>query len=298
MTKKIALIGSAPSSVTLAPFTDDSWTIWGCSPGAYPHIKRCDRFFELHRREPGKPWFAREYVEFLANLKCPVTVVEPWPELPTYSLLPKDELIRKFGPYVFKSSLSWMMAMAVMEGATEIGLWGVDMAAREEWQFQRTALQCLMWRIQEEPYNCSVTLPPESDLWMPGGLYGLQEVDPHHIKVLKRRDELEDRRKVARHNLGIAQREADFLDGAYDDNEYHLMTWVTDPIAREMAIKGPTKALPAPVAPAEPTAFAPGHGEPEPNWEEWEPKPQPMPAPTKRPRRSRKNGNGQLQAAE
>jgi hypothetical protein len=33
-TKKIALIGSAPSSVGAAPYADRSWTIWGCSPGA------------------------------------------------------------------------------------------------------------------------------------------------------------------------------------------------------------------------------------------------------------------------
>ena len=71
---KIALVGSAPSSVRLAPFDDPSWDIWGCSPGAYPVFaqKRVDMFFELHRWEPpvvGRadqqvPWFTPEYVQW------------------------------------------------------------------------------------------------------------------------------------------------------------------------------------------------------------------------------------------
>lgn len=243
---KIAILGSAPSSLALAPFDDPSWTIWACSPGAWPHVKRVDRWFEIHRREPGKPWFTPEYIKFMAGLDCPVVVAEPWPEIPNAMVIPTEAILRQFGPFYFKSSLSFMMAMAVMEGATEIGSWGVDMAAREEWEFQRTALQCLMWRIQEEPYNVHITLPPESDLWMPGYLYGVQEVDPHHIKLLKRKEELASRIQVATQQMQTSQREFDFLQGAMDDNEYHIKTWVTHPVAREMAINGPTKLGPTP----------------------------------------------------
>jgi hypothetical protein len=40
MGRKIAVMGSAPSSVALAPFGDPSWEIWGCSPGLYYQAKR------------------------------------------------------------------------------------------------------------------------------------------------------------------------------------------------------------------------------------------------------------------
>lgn len=241
MTKRIALIGSAPSSVQLAPYHDPSWNIWGCSPGARPFVKRADAWWEIHRREPGKPWFQPEYIAFMAQLKCPVYVIEPWPELPTAVVLDTDEILEKFGPYYFKSSLSWMVAKAAMDGAAEIGLWGVDMAAADEWQFQRTSLQCLLWRLQEPDFGINIALPPESDLWMPGGMYGLQEIDPHHIKLLRRKEELSTRLNEAKHILSVKQREVDFLQGAFDDNEYHINTWVCHPTARSLATRGPLK---------------------------------------------------------
>lgn len=239
--KRIALVGSAPSSLSLAPFDDPSWEIWACSPGAYPHARRVEKWFELHRREPGKPWFSPDYVKFMAGLKCPVMVAEAWPEIPNAQLLPTEDILRKFGPFYFKSSLTWMMALAVMEGATEIGFWGVDMAAQEEWIFQRSTLQCFMWRLQEEPYNVNFTFPPESDLWNPGYLYGIQEVDPHHIKLLKRKEELEQQRAAAQAEMAAGQRKYDFFSGACDDNEYQIKTWVVHPVAREMAINGPSR---------------------------------------------------------
>ena len=77
---KVALMGSAPSSVQLgpfrdksykefiggkpnlypqAPFLDQTWQIWGCSPGAFGIVPRSDRWFELHRWEPGaQTWFS------------------------------------------------------------------------------------------------------------------------------------------------------------------------------------------------------------------------------------------------
>ena len=133
MTLRIALIGSAPSSVALAPYDDPTFEIWACSPGARPHLKKVDRFFELHLFEPHQPWFAPEYIAWMAGLKCPVYMLEPVKEIPPSVGYPKDEMLAKYGPFFFTSSLSWMFAMAlVTPGVTEIGLWGVDMAAQED----------------------------------------------------------------------------------------------------------------------------------------------------------------------
>ena len=87
---KIAILGSAPSSLSLAPFGDETWKIWGCSPGVYPFCPRADAWFELHRWEPGvvgkpetqKPWFSPEYVLWMAQRepnRCPVWMAEPTP---------------------------------------------------------------------------------------------------------------------------------------------------------------------------------------------------------------------------
>ena len=80
---KVAILGSAPSSLGLTPFSDPAWKIWACSPGTYYRLARCDAFFELHRWEPGivgqpasqKTWFSPEYVQWMSMRNpqtCPV----------------------------------------------------------------------------------------------------------------------------------------------------------------------------------------------------------------------------------
>lgn len=147
---KIAILGSAPSSMRLAPYGDPAWKIWGCSPGLYPGMPRCDAWFELHRWEPPvigkpdaqKPWFSPEYVSWMAGLRCPVWMYEKVPEIPMSAPLPAQELVEKFGNYFMTSSISWMMAMAIDQimlerqqdpehdiSGDQIALYGVDMAA-------------------------------------------------------------------------------------------------------------------------------------------------------------------------
>jgi hypothetical protein len=250
---KIAIIGSAPSSVQFAPYNDPTWRIWGCSPGAVPMLKRPpDAWYEIHRWEPPagytgqKPWFTPEYVKWMASIPGPVYAIDRLPELPNSVAYPKDAMVKKFGPYVMASTPSWMVALAVAAGATEIGLWGIDMAAKEEWVFQRTALQCLLWNIcdrnPDSRYNIKITIPPESDIWVPPPLYGFCEATPMQIKLQKRREELADRMRMAQNNLDVSQRELLFLQGAADNNDYQLATWCIDDKAKEMSFATPTWA--------------------------------------------------------
>lgn len=235
MAKKIALVGSAPSSVRLAPWDDPSWTIFGCSPGAYPIARRVDAWFETHRWEPpvaGQPekqvpWFTPEYVKWMSELKCPVYTGGPTPELPNAVLYPKQQMIDQYGPYFFTSSLSWMFAMALnMEGVTEIGLWGVDMSAAEEYGDQR--MGCHYFITLASQRGIKITVPPESDLLMPRALYGVGEWSPRMVKLTARRRELEARRNAAQQTAANAQGEIMFLNGALDDLNYMLTTWMQE----------------------------------------------------------------------
>lgn len=249
---KIALIGSAPSSVRFAPYDDPSWIIWGCSPGAVPFVKRVNAWFEIHRWEPPggytdpKPWFAPDYVQWMAGLQCPVYMIDPVPQVPNSVAYPKDAILEEFGPYFMGSSLSWMVCLAVAAGAKEIALWGVDMSAREEWVMQRTSLQCLLWHISDankrSPYKIKVTIPPESDLWVPPVLYGFCENNPHFIKLMTKKFEFAQRYNQAKQKLEEAQHEFRFFEGAADSNDYQLATWVQDPKAIDMAFCKPTRA--------------------------------------------------------
>lgn len=221
---KIALIGSAPSSVRLAPYHDPSWKIWGCSPGVYGIAPRVDMWWELHRFEPGQPWFSPEYCQWMSKLNVPVMMAEVRPEIPTSCALPHEALVAKYGPYFFTSSLAWMMATAIEAGATKIGLWGVDMAATDEYGYQRAG--CQFFAQIAKAMGIEVGVPPESDLFRPNGLYGVDEVLHCNIKSLARKREIEQRLANAQQVAQNALNETHFLRGALDDMTYQMATWL------------------------------------------------------------------------
>lgn len=247
--KKVCLLGSAPSSVRLAPFADPEWEIYGCSPGAYPAVSqtRPNAWYELHRWEPPwgytgeKPWFTKDYIAWMAGLKCPVYMIEPVPEIKTSVAYPKDAMVEKFGPFFFTSTLSYMFAMAITAGATHIHLAGVDMSAESEWQFQRSGCHYFIQRARE--LGIVVTTPPESDLLRPPPLYGFCEVDPMHIKLLARKAELMSRLNTLNAELQAKTTEFHQLQGAVGNNEYQLNTWIGDPLALKLAYSNPDPFL-------------------------------------------------------
>lgn len=282
---RIALVGSAPSSVALAPYDDPSWLIWGCSPGAYPYLKRLDAFFEIHHWRPGENGFVPTYIEWLKGLTCPVYMIEQHPEVPASVAFPKDEILAKYPGLqrsFFTSSLAWMLALAIerieedraarprmlpngditsppgigptitarpseftgpnagrldeqikrAQETDEIGLWGVDMAAADEYGHQKPG--CHYFMLEAERRGIKVTVPPESDLRQPIPLYGLAESDPIRIKIAVRRKELETRRAQIQHEMAEIDKhyqgkryEEAFVVGALDDLTYFEQTWTS-----------------------------------------------------------------------
>lgn len=260
---KIAILGSAPSSLGLAPIGDPSFKIWGCSPGVYSAARRCDAWFELHRWEPGrigiaesqKQWFSPEYVAWMAQRdprECPVWMFEPVPEIPASRALPIDDLVGKYGSYFFTSSISIMIACAIEDilearekikaaattalagGAKnfaapppdEIALFGVDMSATEEYGYQRAG--CQHFLLIAADLGIRVTVPPESDLLRPMPIYGIVEHSHWHIKNTARMRELTQRLAAAEATELNARNTAHFLRGAIDDLKYQMETWGED----------------------------------------------------------------------
>lgn len=243
----IAVVGSAPSSVRLAPYDHPEWAIWACSPGAYGFAKRLDAFFEMHRWEPqvpgkpddphAKPWFSPEYVAFMEKFAGPVFVSTP-PDhklpVPNAVRYPFEAMLEKHGPYFFTSSMAWMLALAietleplVAQGKTcSIGLWGVDMAANTEYAFQRPGCQHFMGLAAQK--GIQIVLPPESDLGQPPTLYGVSEYHPRHTRLLARLNELKQRQAYLQGSLGSTQAELNMVNGAIDSLEYVFNQWVND----------------------------------------------------------------------
>lgn len=249
---QICLIGSAPSSVGIAPYDSPDWNVWACSPGAYGVARNVKAFFELHRYEPGQPWFSEGYCKFLEEFNGPVYMAEHTPRVKNCIPIPVDELVEKYGPYWFNSSLSWMFAVAIETilrereeeaksgkpmSHSKIALYGVDMAAGEEYFSQK--MGCIRFAEIAASYGIEVGVPPESDLFTPPPLYGVCEVSHPWIKQTVRARELSNRLIAAQQRREQAMQEETFLKGAIDDLNWAQQTWSGNMAARSNKFVSP-----------------------------------------------------------
>lgn len=260
---KIALVGSA-NSVTLAPYEDQSfqkfrqglptwpppqwkdenWEVWACSPGAAMALRRCTRFFELHRWEPGQQWFPLAYCNFLREFQGPVYVGSPNPymipkeAIPNQVQYPIQRVEETFSSFFLTSSLALMFALAIFEiedyrrdnplhnwEEDVIGFWGVDMAAEEEWATQRPG--CQFFLLEAFRKGIGIYVPPESCLLRPEPVYGLSEWQHNYIKLTQRAREINGRMQDAMKAKTEAETTLISLAGAQKDLNYMVKTWTS-----------------------------------------------------------------------
>jgi hypothetical protein len=196
--KKIAIVGCAETK-SQAPFGDHSWEIWGVN-NLFLHIPRWTRWFEIHSvmfDEIKKKWFRRmnpdlkkgvfewsdnfrgqpvgDYVKCLAQMDCPVYMQKQWPAIPGSVPYPIQEVSGRFPRQYFTNTISWMIALAIYEGAQEISIYGVDMAVSTEYEAQRPS--CEYFIGIAEGMGIKIYIPEEADLLKCRFLYGFGETE-------------------------------------------------------------------------------------------------------------------------
>lgn len=230
---KVALIGTAPSSRALAPYNDPTWQIWGCSPGNMNILPRVDLWFELHSNLlwPEHESYGKPYIEWLKQQSFPLFMQDN-SLVPRAMPFPRDQMVEEFGDDFFTSSFAWMMALAISKGATEIALYGIDMASRDEYIRQRPGFYYFRQRARER--GIKVSAPHESDIMQAPPLYAYVDSTPFGRKVLARRAEVS-----GRINGMVGQRDQlnnniNYLQGALEDIDYIESIWsgVTNDMAK------------------------------------------------------------------
>ena len=173
------------------------WEVW-CLNDLYmqqlpPIDPKRVRWFEMHpwneRGPDGKPTtysVDRAHIPVLRKLAqqgARVYISEPRPEeFPEAIVFPYKELYRYFGDKLggrlkyFTNTISFQVALAIMEGATEIGIYGVDMMTgggggiNNEYGYQRPSVE--YWIAAAEFSGIPVTLPDEADILKTAFVYG------------------------------------------------------------------------------------------------------------------------------
>ena len=178
--RKIGLLGSHSASLKWCPWTSPDWEFWGHASSRSWYRRELDRYFDLHRKEcwnkNGKD--RTKYQDWLTTNTVPIYMQDKHPEVPASRRYPKEQILLEFGGVrqYFKNQVAWMIALAISEGVTHLGLWGVNYGHETEYATQRGSAEYWLGRAEERGIH--ILLPEESTLLAePKGLYGYESHD-------------------------------------------------------------------------------------------------------------------------
>jgi hypothetical protein len=191
--EKVAIVGCAESK-RMAPYhLPNEWEFWGVNNLHIVMPKTpWTRWFELHsiafdgikylRRgsDNFRGQSVQQYLESINNLNIPCYMQKPWNVIPHAVPFPLDAILKEFPRRYFTNTISWMIALAIMEGFKEIGIWGVDMAVssplRQQNEYSHQRPSCEYFIGLAEGKGIKVHLPDECDLLKSRFLYAIQDV--------------------------------------------------------------------------------------------------------------------------
>ena len=191
--RKIAILGSATSTLHQAPFPDRTWEIWALGP----EHRRVTRYFEAHKDKDIKPFIREHYktkgadVYSLHEIAGVTTVTYPIHE--ANCLLGEYVNHLKSEEY-YTSSIAYMIALAILEHAqgrevSHIGLWGVEMLSEGEYGVQRSCAEFLLGYAAG--MKIQVCIPGRCTLLKANHVYGRTErpvnPGPFSIEFLEKR---------------------------------------------------------------------------------------------------------------
>lgn len=198
--RRICITGTAPTW-KLIPWDDPTLEIWGLNDAHVLNMPRVDRWFDLHPLDrmyfrpanrgvspsevpPG--FFVRPHghLEWLRTQTIPVYVQDAAAlGSPSARTFPKAEIEAKFGTH-FASSPAWMVGLALLEGATEIHIYGIHLAT--EWEYMKQKPNMLFLLGLAAGLGVKVVIPKGCPLLAESHQYGYEE-DPDVPKVALKR---------------------------------------------------------------------------------------------------------------
>lgn len=167
---KVAIVCGSPSSEFLAPFDDKSWEIWVLGNRVQRYLdKRVTRIFEVHDNlnEHLDPLAYKQMLLELSD-KHELIVSE---KFFTDIKFRSDNWVifdyacseKLFGSLYLTSSPAYMISYAISQGATEIGLYGVDLSISDhEYFWQRPCVEA--WIGFAKGKGIKVTIPEVSHI--------------------------------------------------------------------------------------------------------------------------------------
>ena len=109
-------------------------------PGVKEPYQALIKAFDARKSDPNPAGLEGfdDYIDSLRKEKPPkkVYTLEPLKDCEANVVYPQEAMFKKHGRMWFSSSISYAIALAIEEGATDIGLWGIDLESGEEYRVQ------------------------------------------------------------------------------------------------------------------------------------------------------------------
>lgn len=199
--KRIAIVGTAPTW-KLTPWDDPTLQVYALNDMWVMNLPRVDKWFDLHpidkmwfRPDNAKPVFQGDvpagffvrpqgHLEWLRKQAIPVYVQDA-KQLgsPNAVTFPKEQIEAKFGKH-FASSPAWMIGLALLEGVTELHIYGIHLAT--EWEYVKQKPNMLFLLGLAAGLGVKVVLPKGCPLLAESHQYAFEE-DPDTPKVALKR---------------------------------------------------------------------------------------------------------------
>ena len=167
---KVAIVGGCPKTEHLAPFNDKSWDIWVLGNQYDRHEnRRVTRIFEIH---DNLSQHGEKYPQWLVDKGLPLVVGKHFPiTTPFATAFPEKKANELMGGEFLSSSPAYMIALAILEGATEIAIYGIEMAVDNHEYFKQRP-EMYAWIAYAKAKGIKVTIPEESSLFEGGYVEG------------------------------------------------------------------------------------------------------------------------------
>ena len=173
--KKVCIVGFAHTTRKQTPW-DEDYEFWGCNEGYVQDFPKIDRWFQIHpyisfsradnTNDPNHfKWLMEEH-------DFEIYMQEKFPFIPSAEKYPLDIYSQWYGRRYFRSSFDYMIAMAIMEGYEEIGIFGFEMASGTEYFHQRSSAE--YWIGRAEGMGIKIREPNGWNL-LRGSLYGFED---------------------------------------------------------------------------------------------------------------------------
>ena len=211
---------------SLVDWDSPDWVYWSMNDFYFHFAKKLAALFEMH--PPSHYNDPKQYTPgheaWMGTARIPVYLAFPNPKIPNGIPYPLDGVVTQFGRRYFRSTVSYMIPMAIRtilrdkaEGgglyAPRIGLWGCDMQLTSDYAKERACVE--YWLGRAEQMGIEVVIPDESPLLKSDYLYGYEtEKMVAHSRVIRARvRELEEQLTVALHTDRQANARVSELQG-------------------------------------------------------------------------------------